>query len=196
MKVAKLDYYGGFRTKTFGEIFDSADSFVEAAKNCGIPSLLKDTTLTTLFYLLYAEYGNSHIANAMSEDQFVYKVFSTVFMYGPTWEKNLDIQAKLRALSLDSGSEIYKGGKAVYNHSYNPSSAPSSNTLEELPTINEQNVTGYKKSVLDGLEMLSALLERDVTKEFIDKFKRLFLIIVAPDYPLLYKTTDENEIEI
>ena len=113
-------------------------------------------------------------------------------MYGPTWEKNLEIQAKLRGLSLEAESEIYKGGKAIYNHSYNPSTAPSTETLEELPTVNEQNVTGYKKSVLDGLEMLSSLLERDVTKEFIDKFKRLFMIIVAPDYPLLYKTEEDN----
>ena len=42
-----------------------------------------------------AKYGNNPIANK-DINQFKYKLFSTVFMYGPTWAKRLDIQKILR----------------------------------------------------------------------------------------------------
>lgn len=182
-------YYGGFRTRTFSDIFSNAEEFAEAADNVGIP--LKITNLDTLFYLLYARYGNSHIAFS-DETQFVYSVFSTIFQYGPTWEKRLDIQDKLRALEYDhSDKGIFRGTKAIHNHSYNPSSEPSTSSLEELRTINEQNATTYVKSPVEGYAMLLDLLDTDVTEEFITKFRKLFIQVLAPDYPLLYTTEVE-----
>lgn len=183
-----LDYYGGFLTRTFGEIFNSKESFVQAYNTCGIEKVCKEQTINNLFYLLYAEYGNSHIANAIDENQFVYNLFSIVFMYGPTWEKKLEIQRKVRELSLDPSSEIYKGGKAIYNRALNPGKAPGTSSLEELTYINEQNTTNYKKNILEGLANLTALLETDVTREFISRFRHLFINILAPNYPTLYKT--------
>lgn len=115
---------------------------------------------------------------------------SIIFMYGPSWEKRLEIQTKIRDLTDE---ELMRGGKAIYNHSFNPSTAPKTGSLEELDTINEQNTTNYKKSKMEGYSMLMSLLERDVTEEFISLFSKLFIKILAPDYPLLYDTTLEED---
>lgn len=178
-------YEGGFRTRTFADIFPNVETFTSELTTSGIPVLLtKNESIPALYYLLYARYGNSH--NAFSdENQFKYSVFSTIFMYGPTWEKRLEIQGKLRELSE---KDLLVGGKAIYNRAYNPSTAPSTNTLEELTTINEQNTTNFKKSKLEGWSILMSLLETDVTEEFIGKFKKLFLTVTATGIPLLYET--------
>lgn len=182
-----MSYYGGFRTHTFGQIFNSADSFYEAYQTCGIEQLMSEEAVRNLFYLLYARYGNDHIANSIDENQFVYSVFSICFMYGPTWEKRLEVQKRLRELTFDDGENgIFRGGKAIYNSALNPGTAPSTSTLEELTHINSQNTTNYKKSPLEGYSNLLALLDTDVTEEFISKFRKLFITIVSPDYSLLY----------
>ena len=47
---------------------------------------------------------------------------------------------------------------------------------------------------MEGYAQLLSLLETDVTGEFIDKFKKLFIVVTAPDYPLYYTTeVEENE---
>lgn len=182
-------YYGGSRTRTFADIFPDLETFTDMYNEVPIEHLVSDQSLSTIYYLLYAKYGNSHIAMS-DENQFIFAVMSTIFMYGPSWEKRLDVQLKLRTMTED---QLLLGGKAIYNHSFNPSTAPSTDTLEELTTINEQNTTNYKKSRLEGYATLMSLLETDVTEEFISKFKKLFRVIVAPDYPLLYETTISEE---
>lgn len=174
--------YGNFRTRTFSDIFESKEKFEEAYTTCGIPTTISSTDLNTLYYLLYARYGNSHIASS-DENQFKYKVFSTIFMYGPAWEKRLDVQKKLIGLSDD---EILVGSSAIYNQALNPSQAPSTQTLEELDYINQQNVTKYKKSKLEAYAVLTELIKTDVTEQFIGKFKKLFITIVEPELPLWY----------
>lgn len=188
--------YGNFRTRTFSQIFPSVEVFLngtdtyEGYLNNGIDQYLLSTeTATTLYYLLYARYGNSHIASA-DENTFRYKIWSNIFMYGPTWEKRLEIQAKARALTED---ELLYGSKAIQNFSHNPSTAPTTNTLEELPTINEQHTTQYKKNKLDAYTYLMGLLETDVTKYFLDTFQRFFLKIVEPELPLWYVTPETIE---
>ena len=101
----------------------------------------------------------------------------------------MSIQTDFRALTED---ELLTGTKQINNHSYNPSTAPSTDTLDELPTINEQTSTKYKKSKMDAYANLMALLEKDVTEEFMNKFKKLFLIIVEPQLPLWYLTEVED----
>lgn len=180
-------YYGGFRTRTFADIFPTVAEFIDEYNE--LPFEKNVDELLTIYYLLYARYGNSHIAYS-DENQFIYSLFSVIFMYGPTWEKRLDIQTKLRGISDE---ELLVGGKAIYNHSYNPGSAPSTSTLEEILTINDQNTTNYKKSKMEAYSMLLDLLETDVTEDFINKFKKLFITVLAPDYPLLYVTEDDND---
>lgn len=176
--------YGNYRTRKFTDIFPDITVFTEAYTDNGIPQTISTETLTTLYYLLYARYGNSHIASS-DENQFKYKVFATIFQYGPTWEKRLEIQKIIRNMSED---ELRESAKAIYNHSFNPSTAPSTDTLDELLTINDQNVTKHKRSKTDAYALLLSLLETDVTEEFIVKFKKLFLIIVEPELPLWYIT--------
>lgn len=180
--------YGNYRSRTFANIFESFEVFNETYSNCGIPTSISTASLTTLYYLLYARYGNSSIASS-DENQFKYKVMSTIFMYGPAWEKRLDIQKKLVQLSDD---DIVKGTTAIHNAAYNPSQQPSTQTLEELEYINQQNTTKYKKSKIEGYATLYSLIETDVTEEFISKFKKLFITIVEPELPLWYITQGDN----
>lgn len=181
--------YGNFRTRKFTDIYPNVSDFLDDYVHVGIPTKISTDNATTLYYLLYARYGNSHIVNN-DENQFKYRLFSTIFMYGPTWEKRLDIQDKVRNLTEE---ELLTGSKQINNHSYNPSTAPSTDTLDELTTINEQTASKYKKSKMDAYGNLLALLETDVTESFISKFRKLFLVIAEPQDPLWYVTENEEE---
>ena len=181
--------YGNYRTRTFTDIYPNVEDFIQDYTYNGIKTTITTDSITTLYYLLYARYGNSHIVNS-DENQFKYRLFSTIFMYGPTWEKRLDVQNKLRGLT---DKELIEGTKQINNHSYNPSTEPSTSDTEELPTTNEQTSTKYKKSKMDAYAMLIALLETDVTEEFVAKFKKLFLSIVEPQNPLWYITEQGDQ---
>lgn len=184
--------YGNYRNPKFTDIWDDVTKFVDDFNDSALAvEFQNETSLSTIFYLLYAKYGNSVIASS-DVNQFKYKVYATIFQYGPTWEKRLDIQKELRDKSFD---ELQMGSKQVYNHAYNPSVAPTTDTLDELVTINEQNVTKSKKGILETFSFLYSMLETDVTGEFIDKFRKLFLVVVAPEEPLWYTTEINSEEE-
>ena len=182
--------YQVYRTNTFQEIWDSAAKFVAEYKANGIKTTITDDNCTTLYYLLYAKYGNNPIASS-DENRFKYAVWATIFKYGPTWEKRLEIQDKLRALSED---DLLRSGKSIFNHAYNPSTEPSTGSLEELPGINEQNTNQYVKSKIDAYGSLMEILRTDVTEQFLGEFKKLFKICLVEN-PLLY-VTDLKEGEI
>lgn len=177
-------YYGNYRQSKFTDVYPDADTFVNEYKTNGIQTTISDATATTLYYLLYGKYGNSTIASS-DTNQFKYKMWSIIFMYGPTWEKRLDIQEKIRNLE---DADVFTGTSQIHNHSYNPSTAPSTQTLDELDTINEQNTSKVKRGKLEGYSALYTLLETDVTERFLDEFKKLFLTVVAPEKPLWYET--------
>ena len=184
--------YGNYRQVKFTDVWQSAESFVSDYKNNGIETTISDKTATTLYYLLYSRYGNSVLASS-DTNRFKYDVWATIFSYGPTWEKRLEIQDKLRNLTDD---ELFTGATQIHNHAYNPGTAPSTNTLDELAAINEQNTSKNKKGKMDAYAMLIALLETDVTESFLDKFKKLFITVVQPELPLWYATNivDDNVI--
>lgn len=182
--------YQFYRTNTFQEIWDSAAKFVAEYKANGIKTTISDESCTTLYYLLYAKYGNNPIASS-DENRFKYAVWATIFKYGPTWEKRLEIQDKLRALSED---DLLRSGKSIFNHAYNPSTEPSTGSLEELPGINEQNTNQFVKSKIDAYGSLMELLRTDVTEQFLGEFRKLFKICLVEN-PLLY-VTDLKEGEI
>ena len=185
-------YLGGdYCNPTFGEVFNSVHSFLEGYHYCGIPTTITDDTATTLFYLLYAKFGNSPIRSNDS-NIFAYRVYKTIFQYGPTWEKRLDIQEALREMSLRDG-ELFLGSKAIYNHASHDGSAPTTATLTELSYIDSQNTTNYKKSRVEGLASLMALLEKDVTEEFLNKFTKLFSQWLKPDTGIVWFVTQPTE---
>lgn len=180
-----------YNTKLFTEVWEDEASF-EADYNAQVTGLkvVKATSLPIIYYLLYGKYGNSPIANT-DEKQFKQKVMNVIFMYGPAWEKKLDVQSKLRALSDD---ELKAGATQFYNHASNPSEAPQVNTETELSYLDVQNVTKNKRSLIEGYAMLWSLLENDVTEEFIAKFRYLFNIFVGPQRVYIYEEDDDDEI--
>ena len=184
--------YGNYRTRKFADIWPSADAFIQDYQASAIPQKLKVADATTLYYLLYARYGNSSIANS-DENQFKYKIFSTIYIGGATWAKKQEIQDKLREMTED---EILAGTKAINNHAYNPQTAPTTDTVEELEYINEQNTTKYKKSKLDGYALLWAILNDGVTERFLREFRYHFLVVVEPQVPLWYVTDISGDVVV
>lgn len=188
--------YGNYRTRTLNDIYSKYSEFegdFNMYKGIGLnPNFTSQTTPQTIFYLLSGKYGNSHIANS-DENQFKLKLFSTIFQFGPTWEKRLDIQSKLRGMNE---TDILTGSKQINDHAYNPSTEPSGPNVVngEITSVNEQSKIKYTKSKVDAYASLYAMLETDVTEDFLGRFKGLFLTIVEPEYPLWY-ITDINEEE-
>lgn len=158
-----------YDTKLFSDFYKTVNDFCYDYQHVGIPTTISVENAMTLYYLLYAKYGNSPIAN-FDETQFKYKLFSVVFMYGPTWEKKLDIQATLRGLTEaqiktgmaraisntgtvgNTGSNTYNNltsadsGSDIHNHAYNPATDPTTQTTTELEYINEQHVDKFGKT--------------------------------------------------
>lgn len=188
--------YGNMRNYTFADMYPTIDAFMNGQldtsgeyisigyKTAAIPQKISDESATTLYYLLYGQYGNSTIVG-IDNNQWCYKLWSIVYMYGGTWEKRIAIQDEVRALTID---DAVKGGTSINNQSLNPSEAPVNDSEDILKTINTQVVNRFNKSKVEGYQYLMDLLETDVTKAFLDKFKVLFLKIVAPEEPLYYET--------
>jgi hypothetical protein len=178
--------YGSFRQLYFSQVFPDVTTWNEKLSETQITLPIKQDNLDLLYYLLYSKYGNSVVASS-DINRFVFSVARVIFQFAPTWETRLRIQEALRDLSQE---DLMKGATDIYNHSYNPSEAPSTQATEELPTINEQTVTKRKKAPLDAYAYLWDLLDTDVTGYFLDQFKNLFLTIVQPERPLYYVTED------
>lgn len=182
--------YGTYRTKKFSDVWSTAQDFIDDYNSIGIPTTIPASSgvgtqgsVAVLYYLLYSRYGNSVVASS-DPTRFKYDLFSIVWQYGPNWVRELRLQDTLRNLSEE---DIERGSVQVYNTASNPSTDPSNSTEEYLQYINNQNVTKSKKGKLEGYMMLESLLKKDVTEEFINRFKRLFLTVVEPELPLLYE---------
>ena len=97
--MSNVEMFPQYDTKLMTDVWSQASDFLTDYQNAGIPTTISNQNATTLYYLLYAKYGNTPIAN-YDENQWKYKMFSVIFQYGPTWEKRLDIQTTLRGLQL------------------------------------------------------------------------------------------------
>ena len=201
-----------YDTKYFTQVWESAALFKEEYTHCalytaptyttgaltGVTTLINDNNslendvIDKLYYLLYARYGNAPIAH-YDETQFKYNIFALIFQYGPSWQKELKLQQKLRALKDD---EIQEGQFAIYNHAAHDATAPSTHTKTELDYINDQNTTRMKKGKLTAYNDLLVLLKRDVTKAFIDRFAKLFNPIIDPYNNGYYYSTKINDEEM
>lgn len=187
-----------YETKIFTDIWNTAEDFITDWKSSGIyeatlsgtTPIISDTSVNLTFFLLYSKYGNSPIAN-YDVHQFAYKVFSIIFQYGPSWEKRLDIQKRLRGLTE---TELISGTKMIYNHAFNPSTTPSTDTLEELQAINDQNTSKVRKGYVEAYTQLWEMIATDVTNEYINRFQKLFRQFVNPDIEHIY-VTEETEDE-
>lgn len=194
MNPILLNLYGNYRTKTFTDLYEDFDDF-KADYGVALPKTIRDTdpvspattenSLKTLYYLLYARYGNSHIASS-DENQFKMKLQAIIYQYGPTWEKQLDTQKAIRELTED---EIKAGSTVRYYKASNPTEGFAIG--EDVDYINDQTTQMYNKSPLDGYNNLMLLLRTDVTGNFLAKFRSLFLTVVNPELPLWYVSEEE-----
>lgn len=166
------------QTKTFNQIWNNYTTFKTDFSASPFTGIITEPNLEILYYLLYAKFGNSFITN-LDENQWKFKVFSTIWKYGPTWEKKLEIQAELKGLDIKS-KDFLKGARAIYNKALNPETEPSTAALTELTYINEQTATNYEKSKMDALTQLWSLIVTDVTDRFLERFAPLFKKIWNP----------------
>ena len=148
-------------------------------------------TMTTLYYLLWARYASSHIRSDYPQ-QWKMKIMMTVFEYGPTWSKRLEIQEKVRNMSDD---EIQKGTIMTYNSAINPDGAPTTDTWDTLQGINSQNKNLYQRGKLDSYAYIDQILKADVTRDFIEKFKKFFDIMAAPGMKLDYDLSNIAQLQ-
>ena len=168
-------------TKTFTEIFPDENTFINNLPQSYKKYMMDANSelivpMDILYLLLIAQYGNTHIKG--TETSFSNRLYAIIFQYGPTWAKNLDIQDQLRKLDLE---KLKEGSTQINNHAYNPSTVieggpnPDSGEIE---TVNEQYKTKYKKNAVDAYTSLIMVLSRDVTQEFINRFRTLFSFTV------------------
>lgn len=175
-----------YPTVTFCDVWETVDDFSEDYATCGIPQALTDqNSIKTIYYLLFARYANRPILN-LDVVQWKYKIFSIIFSEGPTWEKRLEIQTKLRTLTED---QLLTGSKQIYNQASNPSGAPATSMLEEIETVNAQTISNVKRGKLEAYSGLLDLLKTDITSSFIAKFEKCFSKFIN-ERPVLYITEE------
>ncbi len=182
-----------YSTKTFAQVYSSYEEFKKdydaliTLVSGGVQPLTEANAQAT-FYLLFARYGNNPIVN-FDVTQFKMKLMSVIATYGPVWEKKKAIQKSLRDLSED---DLLQGAKQIYNHAFNPSTEPSTQELEELTHINDQNVTNNKKAKMEAYSILWANLHVDATDEYLNKFKNCFSRFVGDQCPILFAVDEED----
>ena len=177
-----------YKTKTFVDLYGSVDAFLKDYQTIGLPITISTENASTLYYLLYAKYGNSPISN-MDENQAKFKLFGIVWQYGPSWEKKLEIQAKLRALTDD---DIREGSLGIFNKAQHPEEEPGTTTPEILPYINEQNTSMQKRNKVGAYMELWQALATDVTADFLNRFAVCFKQFVGPERVVLFGSDEEG----
>lgn len=184
-------WYGNYRTKTLGEIFRTYENFLKDWQNTSFNDVVGEEltkSMPIIYDLLLAKYVNSSIANS-DESQFKLQLFSTIFNYAPTWQKQITIQKEVRALTAEK-LRTEGAGANITNLADNPSQQPGTNTTNELPYITQQSVTKNKRNLADTYVVLNGLLNDNYTDKFLNRFKKLFLVLVEPTGPLWYESED------
>lgn len=198
--------YDIYSTPIFTDVWSKYEDFKNDFLTCGIPAKITEENASTLYYLLYAQYGNTPIAFT-DIGQFKYAVMSIIFRYGPTWEKRLEIQDKIRAFTED---DLRAGSRQIYNHANNPSTPVKTSvsviggtpilkeegtlTEKEIGFVKEQDVALNSRGKLEAYTALYELLRTDVTSEFIKKFNQLFLLNVSKQRVPVYITDTEEDL--
>lgn len=145
---------------------------------------LSQEFMNKVFYLIQSKYKYSTIV-ATDVDQWKQRFFSVVYEFAPSYKRKYDVQKSLRKLT---DTEITQGAVQKTTHGYNPSTDISGNTDTEISTVNEQNLMKYTKGKLNGYNELLLLLKTDVTEQFINKFRDLFVKVPLKNY-----WSDDNE---
>lgn len=160
---------------TFKDVFDTYGTFSSAWDDSGFPrSVISNTNQPLVYSLLYSRYANSTVAS-IDIDRFKSEVFSIIWQHGPAWQKKLAIQAAINAMDED---DVEIRDTTIFNTAQNPSTAPATSDFTPLSKIDAQNQQQTKRNPLVGWAQLRELIEADFTGQFLDKFKKLFILIV------------------
>ena len=181
---------------TFAQIWPSQKAFLDDYSELGghlvMPNApVSENALKTLYFLLYARYGNNPIVNN-DVNQWKFKMFSVIFAYGPAWERKVQIQKTIMELAE---ADLLVGARQIYNHALNPSTAPKTSDLEELNYINDQNTAIHKKAKMEAYGILWELIHTNHTEEFLTRFKDCFSKFVGI-IPVPFYIEDSEYIEI
>lgn len=175
------DYYSfynnSFSQPKFTDVYPDLETFKTDYRASGLNvSDFTDASIQTLYYLLYASYGNSHIASS-DTTQFKYKLYSIIFSEGLQWQQKVAIQKKL---ATASETEVLNGGYIISNSAANDANLSNDplDTNDILNHIDEQTVDKTSKDYVDAYQKLVYSL-RDVSSYFVEKFRKLFAKFVG-----------------
>ena len=168
-----------YDTNLFCEIWDSSDSFLADYNNTG------------------TEFTNQ-VPTTISQENALMTYLLLFSRYGNNPIANYDVtQFKNKIFTT------------INNHAYNPSTAPSAQSTNELDYIDQQNVakgsdtrtisgtdsktTGQvvTRSKMDAYAQLWELVATDVTNDYIAKFKKCFKQFIAPERNMIYVTEED-----
>lgn len=185
-----------YNKMTFAQVWPSQKAFLDDYSELGSNLVMPNASvslnaLKTLYFLLYARYGNNPIVNN-DVNQWKFKIFAVIFSYAPAWERKVQIQKTIMELAE---SDLVTGAKQIYNHALNPSTAPSTGSLEELTYINDQNVAIHKKAKMEAYSILWELIHTNHTEEFLTRFKDCFSKFVGI-IPVPFYIEDSEYIEV
>lgn len=147
--------------------------------NCGVCDRLLSGNeytkyqLNTIYFLLISRFANDHI-KISDENRFKLEVCSRIMQFGPQWQRLMSLQDKLLNLS---DNDLINGHTTIYNHAMHPDTNPSTQTLNELEYIDDQNVTKFKRDGVDAYSRLFPWLDADATRDFLRKFENLFVVV-------------------
>lgn len=157
-------------TPTFSDYFPTFEKFKEYYTDGTFPITISEANLKILYHLLLSRYAIEPVSFYYDNHQFVLNVFSIIFQYGPTWEKRLEVQQKIRGWKED---EILTGYLQIHNTALNPGTKPRAED-GIIERINQQNTSEFKKDRMSAYTMWLSMLEEDVSEPFIERFRPLF----------------------
>lgn len=181
------DVAGQTITPTFAEVYEDDAAFIAAYQNGMFPETISVTSCRTLYYLLYARFGNEEIADTIDFNQWQARMMATVFQYAPAWEKKLEIQEKIRNWSEE---QILEGAEERYDMSQHTGKPLPEDGI--IKGINAQNRSLRKKDKMSAYSYLSALLDTDITEELLVHFAPLFNPFAGIKSRVHYFTTEEE----
>ena len=158
---------------TFKDVFETKEIFASGWSDSGY-SGITSTNVNIIYNLLYARYCNSTVAS-IDIDRFKSQVYAIMYMHGPAWQKKQAIQDYIYALDED---DIRVGSTTVLNTAQNPSTSPATDAFTALTKIDSQNASRTISSPIKAYAELRTLVEDGFTETFIDKFKKLFIVVL------------------
>ena len=122
--MINYSWYGAYRTRTFKDIFESSEDFKQCLNDSPLSLNISDDELAKIHYMLYAKYGNSHIASS-DENQFKAKLQLNMYSYYPVYKRKKEA---IEALLVKNEAELRAGQEFLTDNSGNSASSATGNT--------------------------------------------------------------------